>query len=89
MEVGSYLVAGPQAFELVEPGEGALDDPAGLAQAGPVGGALAGDLRRCRAHGGAAGTCRSRSRGRRTAAVDGNGACLSDRECGVSRPAEA
>ncbi len=46
MEVGAYLVAGPQAFELVEPGEGALDDPPGLAQAGSVGGALAGDLRR-------------------------------------------
>ena len=46
MEVGSYLVAGPQACELVGPGEGALDDPPGPAQAGPVGGALAGDLRR-------------------------------------------
>jgi hypothetical protein len=45
VEVGSYLVAGPQAFELVEPGEGSLDDPPGLAQAGPVGGALASDLR--------------------------------------------
>ena len=46
MEVGSYLVADPQAFELVEPGEGALDDPPGPVKAGSVGGALAGDLRR-------------------------------------------
>jgi hypothetical protein len=44
VEVGSYLVARPQAFELVEPGEGSLDDPAGLAQARSVGGAFAGDL---------------------------------------------
>ncbi|EFE72176.1 predicted protein [Streptomyces viridosporus ATCC 14672] len=27
VEVGSYLVADPEAFELVEPGEGSLDDP--------------------------------------------------------------
>jgi hypothetical protein len=33
MEVGVYLVADAQAFELVEPGKGPLDDPAGLAQA--------------------------------------------------------
>lgn len=32
-------------FELVEPGEGPLDDPAGLAQAGAVRNASAGDLR--------------------------------------------
>jgi hypothetical protein len=44
MEVGVYLVADAQAFELVEPGEGPLDDPAGLAQAGAVWGATAGDL---------------------------------------------
>jgi hypothetical protein len=46
VEVGPYLVADPEAFELMEPGEGSLDDPSGLAQAGSVGGALAGDLRR-------------------------------------------
>ncbi len=46
MEVGSYLVADPQAFELVEPGEGSLDDPPGPAQAGSMGDALARDLRR-------------------------------------------
>jgi hypothetical protein len=44
MEVGGYLVADAQAFELVEPGEGRLDDPAGLAQARAVWGATAGDL---------------------------------------------
>lgn len=44
MEVGAYLVADAESFELVEPGEGALDDPSGLAQAGAVGGAAAGDL---------------------------------------------
>lgn len=45
MEVGAYLVADPQAFELVQPGEGPLDDPACLAQAGAVRGAATGDLR--------------------------------------------
>lgn len=45
MEIGAYLVAGPQSFELVEPGEGTLDDPAGPARAEAVGGALAGGLR--------------------------------------------
>lgn len=44
VEVGSYLVAGPEAFELVEPGEGPFDDPPRLAQAGSVDGAPAGDL---------------------------------------------
>lgn len=46
MEVGAYLVADPESFELVEPGEGPLDDPAGLAQAGTVSCAFPGDLRR-------------------------------------------
>lgn len=45
MEVGAYLVADSQSLELVEPGEGPLDDPAGLAQSGNVGCALAGNLR--------------------------------------------
>jgi hypothetical protein len=29
VEVVAYLVADPESFELVEPGEGPLDDPAG------------------------------------------------------------
>jgi hypothetical protein len=44
VEVGAYLVADAEAFELVEPGEGPLDDPACLAQAGAVWDASAGDL---------------------------------------------
>ncbi len=40
MEVDAYLVADPEALELVEPGEGALDDPAGPVQTGAMGGAL-------------------------------------------------
>lgn len=42
---GAYLVADPESFELVEPGEGPFHDPAGLAQAGSVWGAASGDLR--------------------------------------------
>jgi hypothetical protein len=45
VEVSSYLVADTQAFELVEPGEGALNDPSDPAETGTVDGALAGDLR--------------------------------------------
>lgn len=45
MKVGAYLVADSESLELVEPGEGPLDDPAGLAQAGAMGCVLAGDLR--------------------------------------------
>lgn len=37
MEIGASLVAGAEPFELVQPGEGALDDPARLAQSGTVG----------------------------------------------------
>ncbi len=44
MEVGAYLVADPQSFELVQPGEGSLHHPAGLAQPGAVRDASAGDL---------------------------------------------
>lgn len=44
MEVGAYLVADAQAFELVEPGEGPFHDPAGLAQSRSVRDASAGDL---------------------------------------------
>ena len=45
MKVGAYLAAYSESLELVEPGEGPFDDPAGLAQAGAMGCALAGDLR--------------------------------------------
>lgn len=45
MEVCAYLVADPETLELVEPGEGPLDDPAGLAQSGAVRGAFPGELR--------------------------------------------
>jgi hypothetical protein len=41
---GSAVVADKQPFELVQPGEGALDDPAIAAQAGAVRGAATGDL---------------------------------------------
>lgn len=46
MEVCTYLVADPESFELVEPGEGSLDDPAGLAESGAVKCAASGDLGR-------------------------------------------
>ncbi len=45
MEVGSAFVADTQAFELMKPGEGALDDPPGAAQAGAVRSATPGDDR--------------------------------------------
>ncbi|GAB2813967.1 hypothetical protein GCM10027073_52740 [Streptomyces chlorus] len=45
VEVGAYLVADAQALELVEPGEGPLDHPAGLARARAVGDAATGDER--------------------------------------------
>jgi hypothetical protein len=45
VEIGSYLVADPEAFELVEPGEGPLHNPAGLAQAGAMRDTSTGDLR--------------------------------------------
>ena len=43
MQVSAALVAGSQSLELVEPGEGALDHPPGLAQAGTMGDAAPGD----------------------------------------------
>jgi hypothetical protein len=43
MQVSAALVADSQSLELVEPGEGALDHPPGLAQAGAMGDAAAGD----------------------------------------------
>ncbi|KUN57832.1 hypothetical protein AQJ46_45750 [Streptomyces canus] len=44
VEVGAYLVADLESLELVEPGEGPLDDPAGLAQSGAMRGAFPGEL---------------------------------------------
>ncbi|GGR63570.1 hypothetical protein GCM10015536_78420 [Streptomyces griseomycini] len=45
MEIGASFVAGAEPFELVQPGEGALDDPAHLAQSGAVGDAASGNQR--------------------------------------------
>jgi hypothetical protein len=39
VEAGSAFTAEAEAFELVEPAEGPLHDPAGPAQAGTMGGA--------------------------------------------------
>jgi hypothetical protein len=44
VDLGAAVVADEQPFELVEPGEGALDDPAVTAEAGAVSGLAAGDL---------------------------------------------
>ena len=44
MHVVAAVVADEQSFVVVEPGEGALDDPADTAEAGPVLGLAAGDL---------------------------------------------
>ena len=45
MDLVAAVVADEQPLELVQPGEGALDDPADTAQAGAMGGLAAGDLR--------------------------------------------
>ena len=45
MEIGTSLVADAEPLELVQPGEGALDDPTHLAQSGTVGDAASGDQR--------------------------------------------
>jgi hypothetical protein len=45
LDVCASLVAGAQALERVEPGEGSFDDPADLAQPGGVRDAAAGDAR--------------------------------------------
>ena len=50
MDVGAPVVADVHPFELVEPGEGALDDPAVAADAGAVCGRAARDLGRDPAH---------------------------------------
>ncbi len=44
MHLVAAVVADEQPFEVVEPGEGALDDPAVAAEPGAVSGAAAGDL---------------------------------------------
>ena len=45
MDLVAALVADEQSLELVQPGEGALDDPAGTAEPRAVLGLAAGDLR--------------------------------------------
>ena len=45
MDVVATVVADKQPFELMEPGEGALDDPALTAERGAVSGLTPGDLR--------------------------------------------
>jgi hypothetical protein len=45
MDVGAAVVADEEPLELVEPGEGAFDDPAVATQPGAVAGFAAGDLR--------------------------------------------
>lgn len=45
MDLGAAVVADEEPLVFVEPGEGALDDPADLAQARAVRGFAAGDLR--------------------------------------------
>ena len=45
MDLGSAVVADEQSLELVQPGKGALDDPAHAAQPGAMLGLAAGDLR--------------------------------------------
>ena len=46
MALVAAVVADEEPLELVQPGEGALDDPAGAAEPGAVLGLAAGDLRR-------------------------------------------
>lgn len=45
MDLGATVVADEQSLEVVQPGEGALDDPAGAPEPGAVLGLTAGDLR--------------------------------------------
>jgi hypothetical protein len=44
VDVGSAVVADEQSYELVQPGEGALDDPAMTAESGAVLGVASCDL---------------------------------------------
>jgi hypothetical protein len=45
VDLGAAVVADEEPFELVQPGEGALDDPAVAAKAGAVLDSAAGDFR--------------------------------------------
>lgn len=45
VEIGASFVADAEPFELMQPGEGALNDPAHLAQSGTVGDAASCDQR--------------------------------------------
>ena len=45
MDLGAAVVADEQPLELVQPGEGAFDDPAVAAQSGAMLGFATGDLR--------------------------------------------
>ena len=45
MDLVAAVIADEQSLELMQPGEGALDDPAGAAEPGAVLGLAAGDLR--------------------------------------------
>jgi hypothetical protein len=45
MDIGTAVVANEQPLELVEPGKGALNDPADAAESGAVLGLAASDLR--------------------------------------------
>lgn len=42
MQISASFVADAEPLELMQPGEGALDDPAHLAQSGTVGDAASG-----------------------------------------------
>jgi hypothetical protein len=44
VDLGSAVVADEQPLEVMQPGEGALDDPAGAAEPGAVTGLATGDL---------------------------------------------
>lgn len=48
MEIATSFVADTEPFELVQPGEGVLDHPAGLAHSWAVGGAASGGSARAR-----------------------------------------
>jgi hypothetical protein len=45
VDLGSAVVADEQPFEVMQPGEGPLDDPAGASEAGAVPALATGDLR--------------------------------------------
>jgi hypothetical protein len=65
VDVGAAVVADEQSFELVQPGEGAFDDPAIAADSGAVLGVASCDLGFDAALAELAATARSRRRDRR------------------------